>query len=165
MTAERVSKLQVITGSGKYNVPLLDNFEKFIRDELLDFGEGDYLQLLDLDVAQADEVPLGPLTSFESRCYALAQLVEQSIQDTLLEYEASATESMARYMREHKVPIMAAMQHQLQHLPQDIRLDMNKRAITHTTLMSVFDWSVRQRYNQWQRFLVVRKDFVVHCHG
>lgn len=165
MTTDRVSKLHVLDGASKSQDPMLARFEQFVRDELLDLPDEDYLELIDLELAKPDEIVLGALTPFEKRCFALAQLVEQSIRDTLLEYEAAATEAMAKHIRENRVPLLSAMQHQMQHLPDEVRLDMNKRAITHTTLITSYDWSVRSRFNKWTGFLVVRKGFNVHVYG
>lgn len=84
MSASKVSNLHVIGGAGKSANDTTQRYETFIRAELLDLPEdGDYLDLIELDSASPDEVLLGSLNDLEKRCFALAQLVEVSIQDTL----------------------------------------------------------------------------------
>lgn len=165
---DRVSNLHVLPTKPKVPDQLIQRLQLFVADDLIELDGMDEMQqqgLIDLDSASGDEKLLGELNPFEKQCFTLAKLVEESIKETLQEAETTATEAMAKYMRETKVPLFEAMKHQMQHMPEDFRQDMNKRAITHTTLIHNYEWSVRQRFDQWSNYLIVRRGFTVYHHG
>jgi len=167
---EKVTKLHAVKGDLRTTMDpltIIGRYEKFINDELLELDTLDYLTEIeaDLEVARPAEILLGPLSNYERRLFALATLVEASIHDVLQQYETAAAETVAKRMRDERIGLVHALQSQLQYISPDLRIDLNRRALTHSTLMSGFDWSVRTRYDEWSNYLVVRKNYTVHSYG
>jgi hypothetical protein len=165
----RVSKLTVVDSGASANLTedaLLQRIITFIDQSLLDL-EGDYEQDVVLEQARSDEKRLGVLSPFERKTFVLAALLEQRLNDTLVEIEANSADQITALMRERKISFMAATQAHMQDLkmPDEQRTEINMCAMTHTNLVTLYDWSVRQRFNQWTGYLIVRSGFVVYTHG
>lgn len=160
---ERVSKLHVIENASPTigEDSLLGRIEKFIGEELIDLS-GDYEADVELEMPHGDEQKLGLLTAFEKKAFVLATLLEQRIQDLLVEIEAMGAETITRIMREQRVSFMQAMQQHMPQMPVDQRAELNRHAITHTNIVTLYDWSVRQRYDEWTKMLIVRTGFTVY---
>lgn len=163
MTEARVSKLHVIENASPSigEDSLLGRIEKFIGEELIDLT-GDYEADIELEMPQGDEQKLGTLTAFEKKAFVLAALLDQRIRDLLVEIEASGTEAITRIMREQRISFMQAMQQHMPQMPEEQREELNKHAITHTNIVTLYDWSVRQRYNEWTKMLIVRAGYMVY---
>lgn len=165
----RVSKLQVVDSGASVNLTddaLLQRIQTFVHENLLDL-EGDYEADVVLEAPRSDERKLGNLSPFERKAFALTALLEQRLNDTLVEIEANSTEQITRIMRERKISFMQATQVYMQEvrMPDEQRAEINMCSMTHTNLVTLYDWSVRQRFNEWRSFLIVRSGFVVYCYG
>lgn len=164
----RVSKLQLVDGGTSVNLTedaLMQRIQTFVHENLLDL-EGDYEADVVLDQPRSDERKLGNLSSFERKAFALTALLEQRLNDILVDVEASSTEQITRVMRERKIGFMQATQIYMQEarMPDEQRREINMCAMTHTNLATLYDWSVRQRFNEWKAFLIVRHGFVVYSY-
>ncbi len=169
MTQSRVSTLKVIDSGASASLTedaLLQRITSFIGENLLDL-EGDFESDVLLEAARSDERRLGVLSPFEKRAFVLAALLEQRINDMLIEFEATSTEQVTRIMRERHMNFMQAASTYLQEAraSEDNREELNMCAMTHTNLVTLYDWSVRQRFNEWKSFLIVRTGFVLYAHG
>lgn len=165
----RVSKLQVVDSGASVNLTddaLLQRIQTFVHENLLDL-EGDYESDVVLETPRSDERKLGNLSPFERKAFAMTALLEQRLNDTLVEIEANSTEQVTRIMRERKINFMQATQVYMQEvrMPDEQRAEINMCSMTHTNLVTLYDWSVRQRFNEWRSFLIVRTGFVVYCYG
>lgn len=165
----RVSKLQVVDSGASVNLTddaLLQRIQTFVHENLLDL-EGDYEADVVLEPPRSDERKLGNLSPFERKAFALTALLEQRLNDTLVEIEANSTEQITRIMRERKISFMQATHVYMQEvrMPDEQRAEINMCSMTHTNLVTLYDWSVRQRFNEWRSFLIVRSGFVVYCYG
>lgn len=166
---ERVSKLTVIDSGASANLSedaLLHKLTTFVDENLIDLS-GDYEQDVVLEQARSDEKRLGALSPFERKAFVLAALVEQLLNDIMVELEANSADQITAIMRERKISFMAATQIQMESmkLTDEKRAEINMCAMTHTNLVTLYDWSVRQRFNQWLDYLIVRSGFVVYTHG
>lgn len=145
---------------------LLNDIHNFIHDNLLDL-DGDPEADVVLEQARSDERKLGKLNSFERRAFVLTALLEQTLNDTLIDIEANSAERVAAIMRERKIGYMQAAHVFMQEhsVPEDRRLYINMCGMTHTNLVTLYDWSVRRRFNDWKSMLIVREGYVVHSYG
>lgn len=163
---ERVSKLRVIdngTSPSATGEALLDQIHAFVSENIVDLSgeiENDVL----LEQPRSDEKRLGVLTTFERRAFVIGALLEQHINDLLVEFEATATEQVSQMMRERRISFTQATQAYMteRRLPESQRVELNTASITHSNVVTLFDWSVRRRFNQWTSFLIVRHDFTVY---
>jgi hypothetical protein len=166
---DRVSKLTVVDSGASANLSedaLLQRIIAFVDENLLDLS-GDYDQDVQFEQARSDEKRLGALSPFERKAFALSALLEQRLNEIMVEVEAGSADQITAIMRERKISFTAAMQVHAQgmQIPEELRLEINMCALTHANLASLFDWSVRHRFNEWSAFLIVRTGFVAYSYG
>ena len=163
--SDRVSKLQVVENTSPLigEDSLLAKIEKFVGDELLDLA-GDYEKDVDLEQPNSDEKRLGLLTAFERKSFVIGALLHQRIHDLMVEIEAQGAEEITKIMREQGKSFMQVMNERIPNMPLDMRVELNQHAITHTNIVTLYDWSVRHRFNEWTAHLIVRTGFVVYSY-
>lgn len=169
MTITRVSKFTIVDSGATANLTedaLLQRIIDFITEENLLDLDGDYEQDVLLEQARSDEKRLGVLSPFERKAFVLTALLEQRLNDMMVETEASSAEQVTAIMRERKIGFIAASTIYTKDLKMDTakRIEMNMCSMTHTNLVTLYDWSVRQRFNQWTMRMIVRNGFIVHGH-
>jgi hypothetical protein len=135
-----------------------------VLEKLLEI-EGDYTKQVTLEIAKPDERAIGVMTDVESRMFCLATLVDQSIKDTIIELEAAMAETAVAKMRAERTGLLHALSQHMPNLDKDAQEDLNMRASTHACLVTCYEWSIRDRLNQWTNPLVVRKGWVAHVYG
>ena len=169
---ERVSKLTLVdrTSSLQLNEDaLLRRLQDFIiKHDLFDLDD-DIEELIELELPRSDEIKLGMLSVFERRCFVLAAVLESTISDYVIDLQAGDAEKVTRVMRERSVPIHIAAQiiaaENKSPVSSETQAFINMCAITHSNIVSLYDWSVRARFEEWSRMLIVREGFTVYAHG
>jgi len=166
MTTERVSKLHIVETASAALPPdsYLTLIEKFIDENLIDL-EGDYEADIELEQPTSDERRLGVLTVFERKAFILGALVEQRVHDLMVELEAITVEKAADVIRKDKTSFYGALHTLGGQLDDDNRANLTRHILTGQNLATAYEWSVRQRFGEWNMRLVVRNGFVVYCYG
>jgi hypothetical protein len=145
---------------------LIKHTSEFLRENeiLVEWSYDD----VDLEPARGDEIRLGKLTGLECDAYVLSVLLEQIVNDEMIELEASSTDLVARLMRQHKVSSHIAVE-MMKNNPTEY-MDNDQSALVSRVIWplhmtrSLFEFSVRHRFDEWRRLLIVRTGFVVHSY-
>lgn len=146
---------------------ILQSIATFLREQgiLDEWSEDD----VELETAQSDEAKVGELSAVERQFYIIGQLLNEVIKDELIEVDASNTDKITAIMREKKVSMAEAAQifsgDRENHMTDEQRWFLNQASVTMGNVLTLFEWSIRTRYNQWDRGIIVRRGYVAYAYG
>lgn len=169
MTDNKVTPLRVVPSiaAATDQEGLLQSIATFLRDEgiLDEWSEDD----VELEYPKSDEIKLGELTAVERQFFVIGQLMNEIIREEMVELEASNSDKITAIMREKKISMAEAAQifaqdHQ-NHMSDDQRRLLNQCSMTMGNVLTIYEWSIRVRSNQWDKPIIIRRGFQAYCYG
>jgi hypothetical protein len=169
MADENVTQLRVVPPVTTLTTEdgLLQSIATFLREQgiLDEWSEAD----VELEPPTSDEAKVGELNGVERQLFVIGQLLQEVIKEEMIEVEASNSDKITAIMREKKVSMAEAAsifsQDHDNHMTEEQRWLLNQCSVTMGNVLTMYDWSVRTRFNQWDRAIIVRKDFVAYAYG
>lgn len=123
---------------------------------------------VELDAPRSDEREVGALSMFERECFVMGTILKTYIDDEVREIEARNAEKVAKLMREQKIDGYTAAQQLMSDpdmIDKETREFVNLCHVTRANLMSMYEWGVRSRHDEWDSRLIVRNKFVAYAYN
>jgi hypothetical protein len=162
-----VALLQPANSIGATPHTLIGCFEEFVKTTgILDLDDDPSSQL-DLEPAAGDEQRLAKLFLFEQRCFVLGSLLQEVVRDELTSLEAATTDRISQIIRDERVSVAVAA-HRV--ATSDTTNNSDKDyigmvSLLSSTLLALYESSLRMRTQQWSKRIIVRKDFTAYTYG
>jgi hypothetical protein len=165
---ENVTPFKVVTGITRDTsdeAGIVGYIKSFLAEnELLDdFDEA----VVELEAAASDESRLGRLNEFEKNMFIIATIMQDVAEQEAKNLEADNLEKITAIMRAKAMTFNEAMAHFVQNNSDanDALLPIRQAVVTRATAGSLYEFSVRSRFNCWSSNLIVRYGFIVYSYG
>ncbi len=124
---------------------------------------------VDLDMAEPDERRLGALNAYERRAFITGSVLQEYIRVEINDADAHTAQAIADLMREKKIDHQTALIEHAQSretpMPPEVQRRLNVASVAAANLLPAYEWSLRNRYDEWMKPLIVRREFEAYSYG
>lgn len=165
MTDDKITHLHSVPSVGNMSMNAGEYLQRIIdhvrENDLIDLDD-DLTEGLDLTKPEPNETRLGELTKFEASMFALAMHSQTIIHDIMIEAQALFAEQTAKMLRQQKIHGQQMVEQEATLTAED-RVYVNQLSALNSVTRSNYEFSVRARYNEYTRYLVVRDGMQVYA--
>lgn len=144
---------------------LTDYLKAFLRKKelLVEFDEND----VELEVAASDEHRLGRLNEFEKDMFIIATLLQDVADQHAKNLEVDNLEKITAIMRSKGLTFNDAMADFVQNNSEmgEALFPIRQAMAVRFTAGSLYEFSVRSRFDCWAGTLIVRRGYIVYTYG